>query len=79
VLRADRAAVPAGAPGEVRGALGVVGSFWGRARAVQPALLNGAAGAVYAPGGQPRVVFGFTITGGKIVEINLVADPERLR
>ncbi len=32
-----------------------------------------------APGGRPRVVFGFTITRGKIVEIDLVADPERLR
>ncbi len=31
------------------------------------------------PGGRPRVVFGVTITGGKIVEINLLADPERLR
>jgi RNA polymerase sigma-70 factor (ECF subfamily) len=35
-------------------------------------------GAVWAPGGQPRVVFGFTITRGKIAAINLVADPERL-
>ena len=38
------------------------GTFAGRARAAQPALVNGAAGAVWAPGGQPRVVFGFTIT-----------------
>jgi len=28
---------------------------------------------------RPRVVFGFTMTRGKIVEIDLVADPERLR
>jgi hypothetical protein len=28
--------------------------------------------------GRPRVVFGFTITRGKIVGINLVADPEHL-
>jgi hypothetical protein len=34
---------------------------------------------VWAPGGRPRVVFGFTITRGKIVEINMLADPERLR
>jgi hypothetical protein len=34
---------------------------------------------VWAPGGQPRVVFGFTIARGKIVAIDLVADPERLR
>lgn len=30
------------------------------------------------PGGEPRVVFGFTITGGKIVGIEILADPERL-
>jgi RNA polymerase sigma-70 factor (ECF subfamily) len=40
--------------------------------------VNGAAGAVWTPGGQPRVVFGFTITRGKIVAIDLLADPERL-
>jgi RNA polymerase sigma-70 factor (ECF subfamily) len=34
---------------------------------------------VWAPGGRPRVVFGFTIMREKIVEIDLVADPERLR
>src|SRR6266566_344060 len=52
--------------------------FSGRAREAQPALVNGAAGAVWAPGGQPRVVFGFTITRGKIVAIDILADPERL-
>jgi RNA polymerase sigma-70 factor (ECF subfamily) len=35
-------------------------------------------GLVWAPGGRPRVAFGFTIAGGKIVAIELVADPERL-
>jgi RNA polymerase sigma-70 factor, ECF subfamily len=76
VLRADGAAVQAGASKEVRGAAAVAKTFSGRA---QPALVNGAAGAVWAPGGRPRVVFGFTITRGKIVAIDLVADPERLR
>ena len=81
VLRADRAAVrAAGASAqEVRGAPAVAGTFAGRARAARPALINGAAGAVWAPGGQPRVVFGFTIARGKIVAIDLLADPERLR
>jgi hypothetical protein len=79
VLRADRAAVQAGAPAEVRGAPAVADTFSGRARAAQPALVDGAAGAVWAPGGQPRVVFGFTITHGKIVEIDLLADPTHLR
>ncbi len=57
----------------------VARQFSGRAQFAQTALVNGAAGAVWAPRGQPRVVFGFTITRGKIVEIDLIADPERLR
>jgi RNA polymerase sigma factor (sigma-70 family) len=79
VLRADRAAVHAGASREVRGAPDVAKQFSGRARFAQPALVDGAVGAVWAPGGQPRVVFGFTITHGKIVAIDILADPERLR
>ncbi len=79
VLRADPAAVRAGASREVRGAPAVADTFSGRARFAQPALVNGAVGAVWAPGGRPRVVFGFTITRGKIVEIDILADPERLR
>ncbi len=78
VLRADSAAMAAGASREVRGARAVAETFKGRARAAQPALVNGAAGAVWAPGGQPRVVFGFTITRGKIVAIDLLADPAHL-
>jgi RNA polymerase sigma factor (sigma-70 family) len=79
VLRADSAAVHAGASREVRGAAAVAGTFSGRARVAQSALVDGAAGAVWAPGGRPRVVFDFTIAGGRIVEIDLLADPERLR
>src|SRR2546422_7132498 len=79
VLRADRAAVQAGASRGVRGAPAVAKQFSGRARGAQPALVNGAVGLVWAPRGRPHVVFGFTITHGKIGEIDLVADPERLR
>ena len=78
VLRADHAAAQA-ASSEVRGAAAVANTFSGRARFAQPALVNGAVGAAWAPGGLPRVVSGFTIARGKIAEINLVADPERLR
>jgi hypothetical protein len=35
-------------------------------------------GAAWALGGQPRAVFGFTIAGGKIVEIEILADPKTL-
>jgi Sigma-70, region 4 len=79
VLRADAAAVRAGASPEVRGATAVAETFSGRARFAQPALVNGAVGAVWAPGGRPRVAFQFTITQGKIVAVELVADPEQLR
>ena len=81
VLRADQAAVAVGAASEVRGAAAVAQQFAGRARVAQPALVNGAVGLVWAPGGAPRVVFDFTITiiSGKIATIALIADPERLR
>ena len=88
ILRADRVAVEAataresaGAPKlvpEVRGAPAVADTFAGRARFAQPARINGAAGAVWAPGGRPRSVFVFTITDGKIVAIDIVADPTSL-
>jgi RNA polymerase sigma factor (sigma-70 family) len=79
VLRADQAAMQMGASDEVCGAQAVARQFSGRARAAQLALVNGAIGLVWAPGGQPRVVFGFTITQGKIVAIDQLADPESLR
>jgi RNA polymerase sigma factor (sigma-70 family) len=78
VLRADRAAMRVGATGEVRGARAVADTFSGRARAARPALIDGSAGAVWAPGGRPRVVFDFKVAGGKIVEIDVLADPARL-
>src|SRR5712692_5458587 len=79
VLRVDRGAVPAGASREVRGAPAVARQFSGRAQSTQPALVNGAAGAVAASGGQLFAVLGFTVRRGKIVEIDVVADPARLR
>ena len=83
VVRADPAAVQLGAAqwgaAEVRGATDVATTFARlRARAARPALVDGAAGAVWAPGGQPRVVFSFTVAGEKIVAIDLIADPVRI-
>jgi RNA polymerase sigma factor (sigma-70 family) len=75
VVRADRAAVQVGASDLVRGAAAVAASFAGRARAARPAVVDGAAAAAWAPHGQPRVVFAFTITGGRITEIEVLADP----
>ncbi len=78
VFRADGAAVESGAPGEVRGARMVADTFSGRARAARLTLVDGAAGAVWAPGGEPRVAFGFTLRDGRIVGIDLISDPEHL-
>jgi RNA polymerase sigma factor (sigma-70 family) len=80
VLRADSGAVPAGTSRVVRGAAAVAKrAAKGRARAARPALVNGAVGVVVAPRGRLLMVLGFTISGGKIVEIDAIADPERLR
>ncbi len=78
VLRADAAAVQIGATAKVRGAAAVAETFAGRARVARPAMVDGRVGLVWAPGGQPRVVFGITIVRGRIVDIELLADPERL-
>jgi RNA polymerase sigma factor (sigma-70 family) len=45
---------------------------------VRPALVNGAAGVVVAPHGRPFSVMGFTVTDGKILAIDAIADPTRL-
>jgi len=79
VLRADAAAVQTGAQRELRGASAVAETFAGRARAARLALVDGAPALVWAPGGEPRVVFGFTVAEGRIAAIELVADPARLR
>ena len=46
---------------------------------LRPALVNGAAGAVATVAGQPVAVIGLTVSRGKIVEIDVIADPDRLR
>ena len=44
-----------------------------------PAIVNGQAGAVFAPDGRPVGVIGFTVVNGQIVAIDLIADPDKLR
>lgn len=44
-----------------------------------PAIVNGQAGAVFAPDGGPVGVIGFTVVNGLIVAIDLIADPDKLR
>jgi RNA polymerase sigma-70 factor (ECF subfamily) len=85
VLRADRAAVlgaaansDRGAPllaPQVRGATAVAMALAGRATTAKVALIDGTPGAVWAPGGRPRVVFAFRVIGNRISEIEIVMDP----
>ena len=82
VLRADTGALPSGASREMRGAQAVAEgarTFARLARLARPALVNGAAGFIVAQRGHPVSVAGFTVRNGKIVEIDRLADPERLR
>jgi len=80
VLRADLGSLPAGGSREVRGAAvaGQALTFSRFAPFARPALVNGAAGVVVAPRGRPFSVMGFTVACGKIVEIDILADPARL-
>jgi RNA polymerase sigma-70 factor (ECF subfamily) len=82
VLRADRGAVSAGALRVVRGAPAVAKpalAWRERAGAAQAALVNGAVGIVVAPRGRLLLVLALTVSHGKIVEIDVVTDPARLR
>jgi RNA polymerase sigma-70 factor (ECF subfamily) len=82
VLRGDRGPVPPGASTVVRGARAVAKEAFNFSRYAQfarHALVNGAAGLVVVPDGRLFAVLGFTIKGGKIVEMYILADPARLR
>lgn len=88
VLRADAIAIEnanarasKGAPAiaeEMRGIDAITRVFAGGAKAARLTLVDGLAGAMVAPGGRPFVVFDFVVRGGRIVSIELVADPETL-
>jgi len=82
VLRADVGALPTGGSREVRGAATVARQALGYSRIglfTQPALINGAAGVVSTRDGEPFSVGGITVRDRKIVAIDILADPERLR
>ena len=82
LLRADRGALRPGAPTELRGAREVATGALGFARLApfaRPALVNGAAGLVVSRRGRPFAVAGFTVARGRIAEIDVLADPKRLR
>ncbi|MFF3271214.1 sigma-70 family RNA polymerase sigma factor [Streptomyces chrestomyceticus] len=82
VLRADTGAGFPGLTRTVRGAHEVAGralAFRRSAHGARYALVNGAAGVVTVVDGAPVSVMGLTVVGGKIVAIDILADPERLR
>ena len=82
VVRLDEAAGAPGAPREFRGARnwaqGAV-AFSRLARFMQAAIVNGSVGLVFAPNGKLTRALSFTIANGKIVEVEIIADRERLQ
>jgi RNA polymerase sigma-70 factor (ECF subfamily) len=81
VLRADRRGTAVGAPRVVRGAANVARGALAFSRLdidVRPALVNGAVGTVTFREDRPFAIAGFTIRNRRVVEMDIVADPERL-
>ena len=82
VYRADRGPEPEAGSVELRGARDVASqalAFSQPGLHVKPALINGTPGIISSRDGQPFSVIGFTVTGGKITEIDILMDPDRLR
>ncbi len=82
VRRSDRAAAPSDAVRELRGAVRVAEEALRHsdlARFARPVLANGSARIVVAPRGRLRVVICCAVRGGKIAEMDVIADPARLR
>jgi RNA polymerase sigma-70 factor (ECF subfamily) len=78
VLRTDGAPLLASTPRETVGASAVASTFSGRAKAAQPALIDGVPGLIWAHNGSTKVVFAFTVAGERIVGIDMLAQPDRL-
>ena len=83
VFRADRGAESRRARPPVTGATAVAREILARgapfAPLAQPAIVNGAAGLVVPARSRLLAAVGFTVSGGRIVEIDIVADPAKLR
>lgn len=78
VFRVDQTVTVTSPFSNMRGAETVAKVFKGRARGLQPVLVNGTAGAMWAPNGQPLGVFCFTIDDGKIAAIQVIGDPAHI-
>jgi RNA polymerase sigma-70 factor (ECF subfamily) len=82
VLRSDFGAKRPAASVLTRGAAAVARQsllFKNPDAELHPALVNGLAGVVVTIGGRPFAVMGFIVADGKIVEIDAIADPDRVR
>ena len=80
VVRSDLGAE--GGVHEVRGADAVAANAWRYAQMgldTRPALVNGTPGFVAFRDGEPFSIGGVTVRRGKVVALDILADPERLR
>ena len=81
VARADLGPSRLGGPRVIRGAAAVARQARLGANAaavIHPVLINGAAGVVITLDGRPLTLMGFTVAEGKIVEVDVIADPDRI-
>ncbi len=79
VLRADFGARRKEASTVVRGVEAVSRQArWIPGSTIEPALVNGLAGALIRVKGRPLALMGFTVVDGRIMEIDAIADPERV-
>jgi RNA polymerase sigma-70 factor (ECF subfamily) len=82
VFRVDTGGVAPAAREPIVGASSVAEQILSRGVAfaplARPALVNGAAGAIVSRHGRPFAAVGFTVVDGRIVEIDIVADPAKL-
>jgi len=81
VVRSHGGVPRPGVPATVRGATAVASrviAFAQPTAVLRPALVNGAAGVVAFANGRPMSVMAFTVKAGRVVAIDVFADPERL-
>ncbi len=81
VLRSDGGKARPSINEVIRGAAEVAGralTFAKLSPFVRPVLVNGVAGVLVVPKGRPFAVMAFTVAGGRIVAIDVLADPARL-
>jgi RNA polymerase sigma-70 factor (ECF subfamily) len=83
IFRLDAGGVPPRARPPVEGAEAVAAQILERgtpfARFARRAIVNGNAGVIVEPGRRPFAVVSFSVAGGRIAEIDVIADPAKLR